>query len=104
MRNHRRLLATAMAVVVVTTSALHAKSSHVITVTACDLVGRPLEFANHRIRVRGTICRGPGFSTLVGTACPSGTSAESSIWLELPDIGVIEKYERGWSVQRYIKA
>src|SRR5262245_11738397 len=102
MHSRCALLATTIAAGLLAISALAEEPSRVVTVTTCDLVDRPLQYANHRVRVRGRILGGPGSSPLVGDGCPSGQTP--SFWVELPEDDDIVKYEPGWSIQRYAKA
>jgi hypothetical protein len=79
----------------------------VIDVTLCDLVDRPLEFANKHVRVRGKVKAGYEYSGLTDDRCHPASGQVPSVWLEnIPDTPVddAETYARGWSMEQFIKA
>ena len=73
----------------------------IVEVTACDLLGQPLTFANRHVRVRATIETGPEF---IGIRCATGAEAQRCIWLDQPADDDTLRYARGWTSQQFVSA
>jgi hypothetical protein len=75
----------------------------IVDTTVCDLLNRPLEFANKHVRVRAATENGSVLSP-VDDECTAPPSTNLSIWLETTQYRDIAMYDRGWSIQRFIQA
>lgn len=78
--------------------------SEVIDTTLCDLVDRPLAFANKHVRVRGKVEAGYEYFGLVDDRCDSTSGNAPSVWLEHTPVDDAESYARGWSMKDFIRA
>jgi hypothetical protein len=96
-------LALLVATVQSSASVLPANPVMIVEATVCDLLSRPLEFANRHVRVRAATSEGSVLFP-VDDACSAPPSTNGSIWLELPPTVDIAMYDRGWSAQRFIQA
>ena len=81
----------------------------IIDVKFCDLLLRPLEFANRHIRVRGAFADG-SYNLLEDKKCFLPANTNLTIWLKLPLIGVLQPdddivaFVRGWSAGKFVRA
>jgi hypothetical protein len=81
----------------------------IIDVKFCELLLRPLEFANKHIRVKGTFADG-GYNLLEDRKCSLPANTNLTIRLKMPFIGVpqpdddIVAFVRGWSAARFVRA
>lgn len=94
------MLAWATAVAVGT---LAADESAAIDVTFCDLVERPSDYANRRVRLTAAVGSGLETFTLYDEGCPTDNRAGGQIWLETkdPDRGV--QHVDGWSMEDFVR-
>jgi len=85
------------------------RSPDIVDVKVCDLLTRPLEFANRHVRVRGTFPDGD-YQLLQDRSCTPPAHTNETVSLRWPFLGVPQPdddmvlFDRGWSAQRFIRA
>jgi hypothetical protein len=84
--------------------ALAASLQTPIEATVCDLVRRPLDFANKQVRIQGRARFIFELRALVDDNCPSDGFTIGLIWLDFGDPEKILKYFGGWNIVDYAKA
>ena len=99
-------LPVVLTLAILATSMIAAPSAppEIADTTLCDLVNRPLEFANRHVRVRGTVEVGLEYFGLSNDACSSARSTGARAWLDVAGEDEAFTYARGWSMQRFVKA
>ncbi len=92
---------------ILTGTALIARATDVRTpmdITVCDLVRRPLDFLDKRIRVQGKARFVFEVQALVDETCPADNKIAGMIWLDFGDPDNILKYFGGWTTSDYLLA
>ena len=77
----------------------------VLDTSICDLMARPLYFANRIVRVHATLHASPESITASDYSCPHVAFAQPVLWLEKqpaqPDVFV---FSRDWTSQQFVQA